>query len=154
VLWTLNTDAQWHMLPQCCPNYKTVHRRFQAWCRSAWGPDGHRQRASRTWSAKSDRCSFVRCKGREVCIALSDPDLPAILSFATTPAGRSRSTQTKNPSSPGGDFLGVSARSSLRLFYPGDRGVNGTLDLTRVCGDRQFESDPPGVVAVLPASGK
>jgi hypothetical protein len=23
------------MLPQCYPNYKTVHRRFQAWCRSA-----------------------------------------------------------------------------------------------------------------------
>ena len=22
------------MLPQCYPNYKTVHRRFQTWCRS------------------------------------------------------------------------------------------------------------------------
>ena len=33
-LWILNTGAQWHMLPQCYPNYKTVHRRFQAWCRS------------------------------------------------------------------------------------------------------------------------
>lgn len=22
------------MLPQCYPNYKTVHRRFQQWCRS------------------------------------------------------------------------------------------------------------------------
>ena len=32
VLWILNTGAQWHMLPQCYPNYKTVHRRFQAWC--------------------------------------------------------------------------------------------------------------------------
>ena len=29
VLWILNTGAQWHMLPQCYPNYKTVHRRFQ-----------------------------------------------------------------------------------------------------------------------------
>ena len=29
----LNTGAQWHMLPQSYPNYKTVHRRFQAWCR-------------------------------------------------------------------------------------------------------------------------
>ena len=28
VLWILNTGAQWHMLPQCYPNYKTVHRRF------------------------------------------------------------------------------------------------------------------------------
>src|SRR5436190_13876129 len=34
VVWILNTGAQWHMLPQCYPNYKTVHRRFQAWCRS------------------------------------------------------------------------------------------------------------------------
>jgi len=32
VLWILNTGAQWHMLPQCYPNYKTVHRRFQHWC--------------------------------------------------------------------------------------------------------------------------
>jgi len=32
VLWTLNTGAQWHMLPQSYPNYKTVHRRFQQWC--------------------------------------------------------------------------------------------------------------------------
>jgi transposase len=34
VLWILNTGAQWHMLPQCYPNNKTVHRRFQQWCRS------------------------------------------------------------------------------------------------------------------------
>ena len=34
VLWILNTSAQWHMLPQCYPNYKTVHRRFQTWCRN------------------------------------------------------------------------------------------------------------------------
>lgn len=32
VLWILNTDAQWHLLPQGSPNYKTVHRRFQQWC--------------------------------------------------------------------------------------------------------------------------
>ena len=32
VLWILNTGAQWHMFPQCYPNYKTVHRRFQKWC--------------------------------------------------------------------------------------------------------------------------
>ena len=34
VLWILNTGAQWHMLPQSFPNYKTVHRRFQTWCRN------------------------------------------------------------------------------------------------------------------------
>ena len=31
VLWILNTGAQWHMLPQSYPNYKTMHRRFQTW---------------------------------------------------------------------------------------------------------------------------
>ncbi|MGE5893895.1 MAG: transposase [bacterium] len=35
VLWILNTRAQWHMLPQCYPNYRTVHRHFQHWCRNA-----------------------------------------------------------------------------------------------------------------------
>jgi len=34
VLWILNTGAQWHMLPQCYPNYKAVHPRFQQWCRN------------------------------------------------------------------------------------------------------------------------
>jgi len=34
VLWILNAGAQWHMLPQIYPNYKTVHRRFQSWCHS------------------------------------------------------------------------------------------------------------------------
>ena len=29
-----NTGAQWHMLPQSYPNYKTAHRRFQSWCHS------------------------------------------------------------------------------------------------------------------------
>lgn len=34
VLWILNTGARCHMLPQCYPNCKTVHRRFQTWCRN------------------------------------------------------------------------------------------------------------------------
>ena len=33
MLSILNTGAQWHMLPQGYSNYKTVHRRFQQWCR-------------------------------------------------------------------------------------------------------------------------
>lgn len=32
--WILNTGEQWHMLPQCYPNYKAVHHCFQKWCRS------------------------------------------------------------------------------------------------------------------------
>lgn len=32
VRWILNTGAQWHRLPRCSPNDKTVHRRFPQWC--------------------------------------------------------------------------------------------------------------------------
>jgi hypothetical protein len=32
VLWILNTGVQWHMFPQSCPNYETVHDCFQQWC--------------------------------------------------------------------------------------------------------------------------
>ena len=34
VLWILKSGAQWYMLPQCYPNYKTVHRRFPKWNRA------------------------------------------------------------------------------------------------------------------------
>lgn len=34
VVWILNTRAQRHWLPQCYPNYKTVHRRVQQWYQS------------------------------------------------------------------------------------------------------------------------
>jgi transposase len=34
-LWILNTGAQWHLLPQCDPNYQTVHRRSQQGCERA-----------------------------------------------------------------------------------------------------------------------
>src|SRR5262245_1616161 len=41
VLWILNTGAQWHMLPQSYPNYKSVHRRFQtATCSTTLSPSG------------------------------------------------------------------------------------------------------------------
>src|SRR2546430_126476 len=40
VLWILNTGAQWHMLPQSYPNYKTVHRRFQTSSASSPGFNG------------------------------------------------------------------------------------------------------------------
>jgi len=33
VLWILSAGAQRHILPQSYPNYKTMHRRFQQWCR-------------------------------------------------------------------------------------------------------------------------
>jgi hypothetical protein len=55
VLWILNTGAQWHFLPQCYPNYKTVHRRFQQWCQQEVlrmdfpGVNGHCLVVVRTW---------------------------------------------------------------------------------------------------------
>jgi transposase len=56
-LWILNTGAQWHMLPQSYPNYKTVHRRSGLVPRRgfATSADGRRQRASRQrrWMKKS-----------------------------------------------------------------------------------------------------
>jgi transposase len=31
VLWVMHKGVQWHRLPSCYPNYKTVHRRFHRW---------------------------------------------------------------------------------------------------------------------------
>ncbi len=38
VLWLLHTGAPWRFLPPEYPNYKTVHRRYQAWCRAGVYP--------------------------------------------------------------------------------------------------------------------
>ena len=61
VLWILNTGAQWHMLPQCYPNYKTVHRRFQQWCRNDVLRDALCQLANtlRESGAIDERESFI-----------------------------------------------------------------------------------------------
>jgi transposase len=61
VLWILNTGAQWHMLPQCYPNYKTVHRRFQQWCERAVLRDILTQLANtlREDGALDERESFI-----------------------------------------------------------------------------------------------
>ncbi|MGE3531652.1 MAG: IS5 family transposase [Steroidobacteraceae bacterium] len=61
VLWILNTGAQWHMLPQCYPNYKTVHRRFQQWCRCEVLRDvlTHLANALREQGAIDERESFI-----------------------------------------------------------------------------------------------
>jgi transposase len=52
VLWILNTGAQWHMLPQCYPNYKTVPSSALAH-RSCSG--GQRRRCSRSPLATPER---------------------------------------------------------------------------------------------------
>lgn len=33
-LWIPDTGAEWDILPQCYPKYKTAHRRFQQWRRN------------------------------------------------------------------------------------------------------------------------
>jgi len=50
VLWILNTGAQWHLLLQCYPTDKTVHRRFQQWCE---------REVLREEGALDDRESFI-----------------------------------------------------------------------------------------------
>ena len=30
VLWIMHSGVPWHFLPQCYPNHKTVHRRYQS----------------------------------------------------------------------------------------------------------------------------
>jgi transposase len=66
VLWILNTGVHWHMQPQCYPNYKTGHRRFQ-----------HRRRNEVLRDAMTDLANTLR---NEVALenrtALSTPPLP------------------------------------------------------------------------------
>jgi transposase len=61
VLWILDTGAQCHMLPQCYPNYKTVHRRFQQWCQREVLRAGLTQLANtlREEGAIDERESFI-----------------------------------------------------------------------------------------------
>ena len=61
VLWILNTGAQWQFLPQCSPNYKTVHRRFQQWCQRGVLRDVLTQLANtlRDEGAIDERESFI-----------------------------------------------------------------------------------------------
>jgi len=33
VLWIMHSGTPWRYLPQCYPNYKTVHRRYLTWVR-------------------------------------------------------------------------------------------------------------------------
>ena len=49
------STAQWHMMPQCHPNYKTVHRRFQKWCRTGVLDRALRDLAGETPGLREDR---------------------------------------------------------------------------------------------------
>jgi transposase len=61
VLWILNTGAQCQFLPQCDPNYQTVHRRFQQWCQPEVLREVHTQLAHtrRDEGAIDERESFI-----------------------------------------------------------------------------------------------
>ena len=72
VLWILNTGAQWHMLPQSYPNYKTVHRRFQTWCRDEVlrrvltdVANELRDRGALNEASSTQRSSWPRAAGRK-----------------------------------------------------------------------------------------
>src|SRR2546423_5988416 len=59
VLWILNTGAQWHMLPQSYPNYKTVHRRvLDLWPEAVLrrGPTGFANEPPRKRGPNEEEC--------------------------------------------------------------------------------------------------
>ncbi len=59
VLWILNTGAQWSLLPQCHPNYKTVHHRFQQWCQQEVLREVQLANMRREEGAIDERESFI-----------------------------------------------------------------------------------------------
>ena len=71
VLWIQKTGAQWHMLPQCYPNYKTVHRRFQTWCQNGVLGDVLQDLASELQEAGVIDASFARAKGGGIDVGLT-----------------------------------------------------------------------------------
>jgi transposase len=111
VLWILNTGAQWHMLPQSYPNYKTVHRRFQTWCRD----EVLRRVLTDVANELRDRgalneeecfidATFVMAKGGGSEIGATKRDMPVEVVFAATEADSQK-------------ILDLLARESLSLFY-------------------------------------
>ena len=73
VLWILNTGAQWHMLPQSYPNYKTVHRRFQQWCREEVLRDVLTDLANtlrEQGQIDEEECLSMRCSPRRRAVVL------------------------------------------------------------------------------------
>ena len=90
VLWIL-TGAQW-MLPQCYPNYKTVHRRFQTWCRHE--DSGIRRCELRERGGTNQRVS-TRCSRRRRGVAGGRSDEARENWGSWTGRGSSRSALTR-----------------------------------------------------------
>ena len=138
VLWILNTGAQWHMLPQSYPNYKTVHRRFQSWCHS----EVLRQ-------ALTDVANELRDKG-----VLDEEESFIDATFAMAKGGGAEIGPTKRGK--GMKIMAIVDRHGLPLSVSTHAANHHEVRLVQLCfdfymieakpetliGDRAYDSDP------------
>jgi transposase len=138
VLWILNTGAQWHMLPQSYPNYKTVHRRFQQWCRDEV------MRAALT-----DLANTLREQD-----ALDESECFIDATFASAKGGGDQVAPTKRGK--GVKIMAIVDRHGLPLAVSTHAANHHEVTLVQLCfefymieakpenlvGDRAYDSDP------------
>src|SRR5262249_32546453 len=138
VLWILNTGAQWHMLPQSYPNYKTVHRRFQTWCRDAV-----------LRRVLTDVANELRDRG-----ALNEEECFIDATFVMAKGGGLGMGATKRGK--GMKIMAMGDRRGLPLWVRKDSANQHGVGLVQVCfdfymveakpenliGDRAYDSDP------------
>ena len=133
-----NTGAQWHMLPQSYPNYKTVHRRFQSWCHS----EVLRQ-------ALTDVANELRDKG-----VLDEEESFIDATFAMAKGGGAEIGPTKRGK--GMKIMAIVDRHGLPLSVSTHAANHHEVRLVQLCfdfymieakpetliGDRAYDSDP------------
>jgi transposase len=138
VFWILNTGAQWHMLPQCYPNYKTVHRRFQAWCRNEI-----------LRRVLTDIANELRERG-----ALDEEECFIDATFAMAKGGGAEGAPTKRGK--GMKIMAIVDRHGLPLSVSTHAANHHEVRLVQLCfdfymieakpenlvGDRAYDSDP------------
>jgi transposase len=138
VLWILNTGAQWHMLPQSYPNYKTVHRRFQTWCSNEV-----------LRRVLTDVANELRDKG-----ALNEEECFIDATFAMAKGGGSEIGTTKRGK--GMKIMAIVDRHGLPLSVSTHAANHHEVRLVQLCfdfymieakpenlvGDRAYDSDP------------
>jgi hypothetical protein len=134
----LNTGAQWHMLPQSYPNYKTVHRRFQSWCHS----EVLRQ-------VLTDVANELRDKG-----VLDEEESFIDATFAMAKGGSAEIGPTKRGK--GMKIMAIADRHGLPLSVSTHAANHHEVRLVQLCfdfymieakpetiiGDRAYDSDP------------
>ena len=138
VLWILHTGAQWSFLPQCCPNYKTVHRRFQAWARTgvieAVLEDlagEAKQRGLFDGSEAYVDASFARAKGGGAGVGNTKAGKGVKIMAIVDRCGLPLSLST-HPANPHESTL---VQLSLDLAFGEDEPAN-------LIGDKAYDSDP------------